>query len=49
MVGIHGTAMTVWLFASMRSGEDPVEFWAMLGFPDVIVVDPKARKYQRSL
>ena len=49
VVGTHGTAMTVWLFASVRSGVDPVEFWAMLAFPDVIVVDPEAGKYQRSL
>ena len=49
VIGTHGMAMSVWLCARVRSGDDPVAFWATLDFPDAIVVDLERGKYQRSL
>lgn len=50
VVGTHGMAMTMWLFARVRSGGDRVAFWTALTFPDVVVVvGPDRRNYQRSL
>jgi broad specificity phosphatase PhoE len=38
VVGTHGLAPTVWLASRVRLA-DPGEFWAALGFPDLIDVD----------
>lgn len=49
VIGTHGMAMTMWLFARVRAGGDRVGFWAALEFPDVVVVDLEHRNFQRSL
>jgi broad specificity phosphatase PhoE len=49
VIGTHGMAMTMWLFARVRAGGDRVGFWAALVFPDVVVVDLERGNYQRSL
>jgi hypothetical protein len=49
VVGTHGIAMTIRLFARVRAGGDRVGFWATLEFPDVVFVDLELRNYQRSL
>jgi broad specificity phosphatase PhoE len=38
VVGSHGMAMTVWLAATGRVPGEPGEFWAGLGFPEVVEV-----------
>ena len=42
VVGTHGLAPTVWLASRVRL-PDPGEFWAALGFPDLINVDLERR------
>jgi broad specificity phosphatase PhoE len=49
VIGTHGMAMTMWLFARVRPDGDRAGFWATLEFPDVVVVDLERGNYQRSL
>jgi 2,3-bisphosphoglycerate-dependent phosphoglycerate mutase len=47
VIGTHGLAPTVWLATVLPLDPSPAQFWAALGFPDVIDVDLAGRTASR--